>query len=391
MKILQIHNVQLAKGGADNVIERERQLLLERGHEVEQFFVHTQDALKSRWQAAIKAIWNREACRNLRKAIADNRPDIAHVHTPFPILSPAIFRQLHGMGLPTIETLHSHRMVCIAAILQREGKPCQACVGHRFPTPAIRHRCYHGSLAGSTVMASSMGLHHLLGTFASHVDRYIALSPFGRDKLLQNGFPADRIVVKPNFVVPDAPPGNGEEGHVVYVGRMVPEKGVLTLVNAWRLLKSPPKLLMIGDGPLKSELQQKAEGLPIEFLGWQTSDAIFRWLRSAALVVFPSEIYEAGPLVILESYASGTPVLASDVGNFSDQILPGSTGDLFRVGDPASLASKVASLLSDDQALQRMRTAAFNEYLSKYSADANYQMLMDIYHQAIQMHATGRV
>lgn len=237
-------------------------------------------------------------------------------------------------------------------------------------------------------MASSLALHHAIGTFRHHVDRYIALSPFGRDNLLRNGFPAEKIVVRPNFVYGEASPGNGDAGHVVYVGRMVPEKGVLTLIDAWKRLSNPPRLIMIGDGPLLATLKQQAGSAPVEFTGWQTAPQISEWMRSAALVVFPSEIYEAGPLVILESFACGTPVLASDVGNFTDQVLRGETGEHFRSGDAADLADKVTQLFADRSLLPSMRQQAFREYQEKYSPEVSYRMLLDIYQQAINCHSS---
>ncbi len=149
MKVLQVHNVQTLRGGADEVIERERRLLEAHGHEVEQYLFRTSDVVESRVAAAGMAFWNRRASAEVRESVARFRPDVAHVHTPFPVLSPSILRTLDRLDVPVVETLHLHRMVCIAGTLQRDGRPCTECVGKRVTWPGVRHRCYHDSLVGS--------------------------------------------------------------------------------------------------------------------------------------------------------------------------------------------------------------------------------------------------
>lgn len=367
------------------VIERETLLLENRGHTVLPFFVDTKTELeKSRIASGAKAIWNRAACRRVRTLISEFRPDIAHVHTPYPILSPAVFRTAHGAGIPTVLTLHSHRMICVNALFQRQGKVCEECVGRKLALPAIRHRCYHNSRLGSAVMAASLAVHHGIGTFQKCIDRYIALSPFAKSKLVATGFPEAKICVRPNFVPSEHLPGAGEAGNVLFVGRLVPEKGGQTLVRAWKQLERPPLLTIVGDGPLRAEIEAEAAGCNIEFTGWLTPEEVNQRMRRAALFVFPSEWYEAGPLVLIEAYSCGTPVLASDIGNFSDQVIEGKTGLKFRTGDVDDLAAKLRGLLSNPSQLAEMRRGAFDEYKVRYTAEASYTALMEIYQQAIE-------
>lgn len=382
LRILQIHNVQSAAGGADRVIELEKELLEAHGNIVEQYFVDTKSVAKSKLRAGMKALWNRESNRALIERLSSFRPDIAHVHTPFPVLSPSVFHATHSMGVPTVETLHSHRMICVNALFQRNGKTCEECVGKKFPTPAIRHRCYHNSLIGSSIMASTLGLHHTIGTFQKCIDRYIALSPFAKDRLVKSGFPEKKICVKPNFVTADGSPGKGEGGHALFAGRFNEEKGVLTLIKAWEQTPPELKLVVIGDGPLRETLHKMAEGKNIEFRGWQSPAEVRSAMKSASMVIFPSEIYEAGPLVLIESYSCGTPVIASDIGNFSDQVRVGETGLLYRCGNPEDLASKISQLVSDSVKLQSMRATAYQEYQARYTPQVSYKNLREIYRQA---------
>lgn len=364
--------------------EREAALLREHGHEVERFTVDNAEIARiGSVRSGAKAVWNRQACREARKMIDAFQPDIAHVHTPFPILSPAIFRATRAAGVPTVATMHSYRYTCINALLYRDGQVCHRCVGKRTSWPAVVNRCYKGSATASAAMAGSLALHHVLGTFRNCVDAFITLTEFARQKLIDDRFPAEKIIVKPNFVVSDGTPGEGEGGFALFVGRLVPEKGVRALIDAWvKLGPSAPALKIVGDGPLREELEKAATdaAIEVEFVGWKETPEVLSLMRQAEFLVFPSEWYEAGcTLVMMEAFSCGTPVLASDVGNFSEAIRPGETGGLFRCGDADDLAAQVRALAGSRQGFTKMREHCFAEYENRYSPESNYKMLMDIY------------
>ena len=237
MRILQVHNHHAGFGGAMEVVAHEAQLLQQAGHDVDEYTIPPAEELSiPRLHAGAKAIWNRSAQAEMRSLIQRSRPDVIHVHTPFPLLSPSVLRVGAPLGIPTVMTLHSFRLSCIAATCTRDGRICEDCVGKVLKVPGVVHRCYHDSALGSTALTLGLVVHRRAGTFARSVSRYLALTPFARQLLIRDGFPADRIIVKPNSV-----PDSGElagvrrdnsDCTVLFAGRLLEIKGVRTLLDA---------------------------------------------------------------------------------------------------------------------------------------------------------------
>jgi glycosyltransferase involved in cell wall biosynthesis len=233
-----------------------------------------------------------------------------------------------------------------------------------------------------------VGGHRALGTWDRAVDAYYTPSEFARRKFIQAGFDPDRIAVKPNCVFPDPGPGSGAAGGVVFLGRLAPEKGIEILLNAWlgRDLNVP--LAIIGDGPMAPQVQQAAARCDrIRWLGHLPLREALRQVGEASLLVSPSIAYETFGRSVVEAFAKGTPVLASDGGASAELIREGQTGLHFRAGDADDLAQKVRRLMNDPALLSQMRGAARDEYLQKYNGDMNYRALIAIYEQAITRRA----
>jgi glycosyltransferase involved in cell wall biosynthesis len=229
-----------------------------------------------------------------------------------------------------------------------------------------------------------LNIHRTLGTYRRHVDLYLAVSEFMRDQYLAGGFRPEQVVYKPNFVQ-DPGIGAGDGGYALFVGRLTEEKGLPTLLEAWRTLNGSIKLKIVGDGPLREKVQAAAAtSYGIEYLGRQPSAEVHRLMQAAAMLVFPSTWFEGQPLTIIESLACGTPVLASDLGAMATMITPGRTGSLFTPGDPAALAKEASRLFADRSQLQPMRPAARADYERHYTPAAVYRRLMDCYENALQ-------
>jgi len=221
-------------------------------------------------------------------------------------------------------------------------------------------------------------------TWQEQVDIYVALTEFARRKLIEGGLPADRIVVKPNFVYPDPGPGDGSGNYVLFVGRISPEKGIRTLVRAWQELKGVP-LKIAGDGPLVGDVRRvDSEG--VEILGWRSHDEVLALMKGACFLVFPSEWYEGFPVTIAEAFACGVPVIASRLGAMAEIIVDGCTGLHFEPGDPEDLAAKVAWAWGHPQEMVEMGKMARREYQAKYTAERNYEQLRAIYQRAVDSH-----
>lgn len=389
MKILQLHNAHQTFGGANLVIERENKLLTEAGHQVETFFVESSEMLAGpKHKQLTSVIWNPDANREVRRLIAEQGTDVVHLHTPFPFMSPSVVRAAKRSGVPVVMTSHSFRIPCIVGTLQRNGKPCHDCVGATLPIAAVRNRCYHNSLPASAALAASSVLHHRTGTYASAIDQHLALTPYMKDLLVRDGIPSDRVTVHPNFIpdpVGPAPSTNEGQRHgAVFVGRLVAEKGVETLIEAWRLLgPEAPPLRIIGGGDERARLEGNAPST-VEFLGEIPNHDVVGHLQRAETLIFPSEWPEGLPITLLEALGTGTPVLYSDIGNFTTLLDEAQCGAPFVTGSPESLADAVRSFfaksLDDRRAAGALGRKYYNEH---FTPEAALQRLEHIYRGTI--------
>jgi glycosyltransferase involved in cell wall biosynthesis len=347
VRILQVHNRHEEEGGADAVLHAEREQLESAGHVVAQLvYGPASKTGLNRAQMSLAAVWNVSGQRVVSDEVERFRPDVVHVHTPFPLLSPAVFRATGDV--PVVTTAHSFRYSCIAGTCRRDQRICEDCVGSRTKLAGVRHRCYHDSLAGSAALTLGLTGHRVLGTF-DRVARFVTLTAFAGALLARDGISPSRIVVKPNAV--DDPGGvvpvAGRDGSVLFVGRLVEEKGLQTLLTAWQ--GSGVSLRIAGDGPLRPLVDEAARANPaIEVLGWCDSERLRTLQARAALTVVPSEWYEAGPpLVLLQALAAGTPVVCSDLENISSSVRDAGAGWTFRTGDADSLRAAVDEALAE--------------------------------------------
>jgi len=246
----------------------------------------------------------------------------------------------------------------------------------------VVHKCYRGSRTATGVVAAALSVHRARGTYRDTVDLYIAPSESARAKFVAGGLPAEKLVVKPNFVDPDPDVGDGSGGYAVFVGRLSYEKGLDTLLAAWRMSPGVP-LKIIGDGPLAPLVREASATNPaIKWLGRLPPQQVYDVIGRAGFLVFPSPCYETFGRVAVEAFAKGTPVIASAHGGMADVVTHGRTGLLFAPGNPAALAAAVRHLLEIDP--RSMRDAARREYECKYTGDRNHEMLLAAYQRARQ-------
>ncbi|HEY6881881.1 MAG TPA: glycosyltransferase family 4 protein [Polyangiales bacterium] len=393
MDILLVHNRYQQPGGEDAVVEAEAALLSSRGHRVIRYERHNdelaQASLANRLWFALGTTWSRETYRDLQKLIRDERPDVAHFHNTFPLISPAAYHACNALNVPVVQTVHNYRLLCPAATLMREQRPCEACVG-RLPWPGVVHGCYRDSRAQTLVAATALSAHRALGTYDRHVQHYLALTNFVRSVLVRGGLPAHRIGVKPNFIA-DAPPFAEARGaYALYVGRLVPEKGVLLLLEAWQRRPGLP-LHIVGDGPLRAEVEARARCLGnVHVLGRLGRAEVFAQLRDARMLVFPSLWYEGLGNTILEAFAAGVPVIASDLGAPLEVLEGGRLGTLFRSGDPESLFAALTCALDSTPQLRDKARTARAVFDARYTPAAGYDALMDAYQKAAAQLALDR-
>jgi glycosyltransferase involved in cell wall biosynthesis len=386
MRVLMLHNYYQHAGGEDESFAAEASLLEERGHRVDRWVLHN-DSIKdiSLPSVGVRTVWNHNLFRALREHIRAHRPDLVHAQNTFPLISPAAYYAAKAEGIPVVQSIHNYRLFCLNGLFWRDGHRCEDCTFKALPWPGVAHRCYRDSTLLSAGVATMIGVHRMLRTWERQIDVFVALTAFGKRKLAALGIPESRIVVKPNFLSTD--PGVGEEpigNYVLFAGRLSPEKGLHTLLQAWSRLKVPIKLKVVGDGPLGGRLREIAAGdHSVEFVGRLSSKETQTLINGAQVVVVPSECYETFGRVIIEAYAAGTPVVASRIGALAELVLDGRTGRLFQPGDPDDLARSIQQLLNKRDLYLQMRRAARQEYLTRYSACVNYELLMDIYASAL--------
>lgn len=392
MRVLVLHNSYQTAGGEDVVVEAERSLLEANGHTVRMLAAnnHGITSFPARIKAGISCVYSRDWKQRVLAEIRSFRPDVVHVHNFFPLLSPSVYYACREAGAPVVQTLHNFRLVCPNALLFRQGRTCEDCVGKSFAWPGVVHACYKESRLGTAAVASMLAVHRRMGTWTRLVDAYIALTDFARDKLIEGGLPAEKVLTKPNFVDPDIGPGEGTGGYALFVGRLSGEKGIEVLLAAWERLEVAVPLKIVGDGPLWSRVADLPRKHGVEYWGRQPKSEVVKLMRDALFLVFPSTCYEGFAMVIAEAFSAGLPVIASDLGSMSSLISNGRTGLHFRPGDPDDLAAKIRWAVTQPEELARIRLEARAEYKAKYTACRNYQLLMSIYDHVIQVrHAAG--
>lgn len=383
MRILLVHERYRQRGGEDVVVETEQALLATRGSEVATLIDdNARIGDSSSLRLAAGTIWSREGYGMVSRAIAEHRPDILHVHNTFPLLSPSIYYAARSHGVPVVQTLHNFRLMCANGFMLRGGKACDLCLERTVKWPAVLHGCYRDSRMASAAVAAMAGVHHGIGTWRNQVDLFLALNPHSRDLFIKGGLPADRVAVCAPAVRDPGPrpAANDDRSGAVFVGRLSPEKGVETLIEAWRGIDAP--LDIIGDGPLAERLARDAPP-QVRFLGSLTSDAVSTAMTRASILLFPSLCYENFPLAVAEAMAHGLPVLASADSSAVHMISDGETGAFAATGDVAHWRRQLSSLMSRPDHLRQMGRAARAAFETNFSDTPAYERRMGLYRRVL--------
>lgn len=361
-----------------------------RGHDVHVHFFDNADVVKrggGKLQAGISAVYNKSSAKEIIAVATRIRPDVVHVHNFFFAASPSILIAIKKLDIPLVVTIQNYRLICANALLMRNHRVCELCIHSDFPWWGVKYKCYHDSAMQSAAVGAMAAIHKRRGTWRNAVDLYITPSEFLRAKLIGSSFnvPQEKITVKRNFIT-DAGEGDAHarKDYYLFVGRLSPEKGVDTLLEAWRALPQQ-QLIIAGDGPEKTNLEEKFGGLDnIVFLGHQQKEDVLNLMRKSRALIFPSIWYEGLPLTIVEALSTGTPVIGSDLGAVSEMIKHGYNGMLFEAGSPQKLSSAINDF--------NMRVATGNvsiyhqarkSFMENYHPEKCYNDIMKIYRQAI--------
>ena len=424
MKILLVHNYygSSAPSGENKVFEAEKSMLEKHGHEVAVYTRHSEEirvvdsdqwlseSVKKLWgmvKGALCTIGNPFAARAVAKKCREFKPDVVHFHNTFPLISPLAVRAASKYA-PVVMTLHNYRTACAAGVPTRDGKVCSLCLDKKCVLDGIKHHCYRGSLLATLPLAINIALYRNM--LPKWVTRFIVLSEFQKRKMVEYGWPGEKIEVKGNFVfrqdsqnlqdlatnipVNFVNPVQEKKDQIVYVGRLSKEKGVDTLIKAFGILQGHSetstrstcstwlKLVIVGDGVDRASLEELSRDLNVEFVGQKPAAETRRIVAESKVLVSPSACWETFGLAAAEAMTVGVPSVVSNVGALPDIVQDGRFGEIFDAGNAVSCAAAIKRILScpdcDD-----MCAAARREAETKYSEEANYKQLMKIYGEAL--------
>lgn len=352
MKILEVNKFHYRRGGADHHFLDLCELLKKKGEDVavfsmkdkrnernqfEKYFVSNIEFGKLDWKffsRPVRMIYSREAKRKIERLIGDFKPDIAHLHLIYHHLSPSILVALNNAKIPTILTIHDWKLICPNYQLFTQGEPCERCRGGKYYQCSL-HKCVHNSCAQSMTATVEAYIHHAKKYYENYIDCLIAPSEFVKNKFIEFGWKAEKIVVLPHFIsdriqVLGSASVAPKEKNFVYVGRLSAEKGVDRLIDFWVQNRISYPLNIYGDGPLFNKIKKQAMKNSSIFVHGQVDrEKVFEKLSDATAVIIPSACYETFGLVAIESWARGVPVVASNLGGLEELIKKSGAGVLF--------------------------------------------------------------
>lgn len=371
MKILLVHNDYGKYSGEEAVVDRTAAMFRSLGHEVVQLRRSTagiRDSFKGKFRTFTNGIYSPAGVRAMREIIVKEKPDFVNVHNLFPFIGPAALRECKRAGIPVVMTVHNYRLICPTGLFMRDGAPCESCLEKRNELPCIRHNCENSNLK-SVAYALRNFIARTRRHYIDCVDLFVCITQFQRNKLLQAGFPPEKLLVIPNSI--DAPDDydHVEGDYVAYCGRLSREKGIDLILEAARLNPEIPFRLAgdISDSELIADIPKN-----VALEGYISGERLIDFYRNARFCVLASRCYEGFPMALLEAARFGKPMFAPNHGAFPEIIGEGpqASGILFPPSDALSLACAIKSLWSDPSRVANLGNNAFENLISRFSSPA---------------------
>ncbi len=403
MRILYCNKYNFAFSGTEVYMFELMELMKAQGHEVALFsmadprgqptpydrhflpnidFKSPAQGLFARAKLAAHAIYSTDARRRLRQLILEFQPDVAHVRNIYHHLSPSILWELKAQGVPVLYHLNDFKLLCPTYNMVAKGQACERCRGGHF-RHVLTEGCYTGPPGSTLLLMAEAYFHRWLGTYQKCINHFLTPSRFAKEKLIQNGYTAGKITVLPHFqkLPAQTPPNPAPNAPILYFGRLSPEKGVADLLRAMKHLPHL-QLHIAGDGPQRFELEMLARELclaNVKFAGHVGRKVLDYMIASARFTVLPSRAYETLGKTILESYAWGRPVIASDLGSRRELIDQGETGLLYPPGNVEQLGKAISFLAERPELAAQMGLAGHQFVAAQHAPEAHYRALISLY------------
>lgn len=370
MKILQIHNSYIYYGGEDTVVANEKELLISKKHTVCQLIRKNKIETKGVFKK-IKILFDLAYSKNSYKIIEKkiNKlgiPDVVHIHNLFPLWTYSIIDFLYKKNIPIVMTLHNFRIIWSSFGI--------------FDKEALKYGCYKNSTIKSYFISKILNQNKKI---LNKVDKFITHTTFTKNTFIRHGIPKNKLIIKPNFIKKKKLKIRtiSQKNKIVFASRISKEKGILTLVEAWK--KTNLKIDILGDGPLLNELMNK-NIKNMNFVGQKSSKEVLKIISNAKFLIFPSEWYESMPMTIIEAFSTGTLVLASNIGSIKSIIKHNRNGILFEPSNNLDLLNKVNWILKNSNKCDQIVKNAYNDFINLYSDNCNYNQLIKIYNKTIK-------
>ena len=407
MKIAMLNNYYYLRGGAERVFFNEIELLEKHGHIVGVFSRNHQENFPSKYASFFppniqtdKVRFNLSAIKLISEIIYSKtnknlfenflnyfKPDIIHAHNIYGRITTSVLDACKKYSLPVVMTLHDYKLICPNYKLMRNGKACEDCKGKKFYM-AILNKCHKNSYLASFIYAVETAFNEFLGKYKKNVEFFIAPSRFLKNKLIEFGMDREKIIYIPNFIdLNKYEPNYDFEDYFLYFGRISMEKGIDLLIDAFcNLNHKKIKLIIVGDGPIRAEMERKVEKLNnknIKFTGYLSRSKLKKIIQNALAIILPSQWYENAPMSVLEAFAYGKPVIGAKIGGITEMIDEEINGYLFKAGDIDDLKIKMESMIKKDKfKIIEMGKNAREKVKKEYNAELHYEKLMEVYEKA---------
>ena len=378
MNIFTFHNYYQIPGGEDKSHQQEIELLKKYGHEISEFNFHNNSInSKNLIKISLNSIWSIPIYKEFDKTFSTNKPDLIICQNFFPLISPSLFFAAKNNNIPIILFLRNYRLFCLNGFALLNGIVCK---NQFFPILGVINKCYRNNTLGSTSVALMLSINRLFGTWKNKVDAFVTLSNFAKNKFIEAGLPKKKIFVRQNFLFTDPLPGYHSEKFFLTIGRFSTEKGILEIIDLWKKFDIQCELKIIGGGPLEEEIISKIRNQSkIELIGFMSHSQVIEIMKMSYGLIMNSKWYEGMPRVLIEAFATATPVIVPDLGVFQEMVFEMKNGLLFSPGNEFEMLKCIKFALTSPNQWFEFGNSGRKSFIDKYSEKEAYQSLINIY------------